>query len=493
MPVCLKAVILAAGRGTRLGALTDETPKCLLPIAGKPLLDHHLDTLSRAGVRDVTLVVGFEAERVIAQAAGRCRVVVNHEYASTNSIVSLHRAASHVRGGAFLFQNADVLYAPELVQRFVTAPPPNACLVDPLRPYTDREYQVALERGRIVEYSRAVGADRSVGQSAQLVKVCANDSAAFIDRLGDVVAAGGHTGFPLQAYDALMAGDGLWPVYTAGLPWWEVDTLPDYVRCEADHSPNAGNGAAPARVTLGTLGSFALHPRVPWRYAWVPSAARLGLRHPIRTGRQLPALRAGRLSIAGLDLQLNGERLLILALTEAERAGLEPFLLWGSLLGCVRDHGFIRNDKDIDLGVLDDDVPRIPAFREAMQARGFQIRIDRPGKLSVVHPGHPRLFIDLDVVHRRPDGWAIINIDSDPRRICEYVFAPPVFGGTRRARFSGHHAVRLPADPETFLEAVYGDWRTPQPGVHHLYGPLNVRIEMRNHGAACTPIHRDES
>lgn len=476
MSSCRKAVILAAGRGTRLGARSDETPKCLLPVAGKALLDHHLDALAGAGVDDVTVVCGFEARRVMAHAAGRCRFVVNDRYASTNSIVSLHMAGPHVRGEAFLFQNADVLYAPELVRRFVGAPHANACLVDPLRPRAEGEYHVALAAGRIADYSLAVSVERSVGQSAQLVKVGAADSAAFIGRLGEVIAAGGHTGFPLQAYHVLMAGEGLWPVYTAGLSWWEIDTLDDYERCEAAHAPNHQNGAG--GLSVAKVASFLREARVPYRYQWLWPTARVGFRHPMRTMRHAPAVRAGQLSIAGLDLQVNGGRLLGIALDEAERAGLEPFLLWGSLLGCVRDGAFIRNDRDIDLGVLGSDAPRLAAWRTAMVARGFGVRIEDAHKVSVVHSRHPRLFIDIDIVHRRPDGWVITNAAADPHRVYHYVFREPVFGETRPGALGGR-PVRLPAEPEGFLEATYGEWRTPQAKLHYLYGPLNLEIESR--------------
>ncbi len=474
MASCRKAVILAAGRGSRLGALSDETPKCLLPIAGKPLLEHHLDALASAGIDNVTVVVGFEAQRVAALAANRCRIVVNERYASTNSIVSLYLAGPHVCGDAFVFQNADVLYAPALVRRFVAAPHANACLVDPLRAHADHEYHVALDRGRIAAYSRDVGVGESVGESAQLVKIGAPDSARFIDRLGEVIEAGGHNGFPLQAYDVLKSGDGLWPVYTAGLPWWEIDTRDDYARCEADHRAPARNGAG--ALTLGKLASFVAHPRVPSRYAWMPPAARAGLRHPVRAAGLAGAVHAGRLSVAGLDLQVNGDRMLGIALHEAERAGFEPFLLWGSLLGCVRDGGFIYNDRDIDFGVLEDDAPKVSGWREAMVARGFVSRIANAHKVSVVHRRHPRLFIDVNVVHRRGDEWAIVNTTSDPGRICRYVFARSVFGETRASTL-GRRRVRLPADPEGFLEATYGEWRIPQAKMHYLYGPLNLEIE----------------
>jgi len=60
----LKAVVLAAGRGERLWPLTEDTPKPLLPIANKPILERTLDALAHAGIRQIILVVGFRGEKV---------------------------------------------------------------------------------------------------------------------------------------------------------------------------------------------------------------------------------------------------------------------------------------------------------------------------------------------------------------------------------------------------------------------------------------------
>lgn len=227
----MKAVILAAGAGARLAPLTAEMPKCVLPVNGRALLDRQLDALAAVGVTDVTVVAGHLADRVVEHVAGRCRVVRNDRYASTNSIVSLHVAADLVRGDAFLFQNADVLYGPAILTRLLWSPHANACLVDPLRPHVEGEYHVELRQGRIVRYGRDVPHTRSVGESGQLVKIGERDSAPFFDRIGQIIRAGGEQEFPNRAYDVLMSGDGLWPVYTAGLPWWEIDTPTDYERC----------------------------------------------------------------------------------------------------------------------------------------------------------------------------------------------------------------------------------------------------------------------
>ncbi|MBK9041579.1 MAG: nucleotidyltransferase family protein [Bdellovibrionales bacterium] len=60
----MKAVILAGGKGTRLGSLTEQIPKVLLPIAGKPVLDYQFEWLVREGVREVLLLTGHMTDKI---------------------------------------------------------------------------------------------------------------------------------------------------------------------------------------------------------------------------------------------------------------------------------------------------------------------------------------------------------------------------------------------------------------------------------------------
>ncbi|HEX3682112.1 MAG TPA: sugar phosphate nucleotidyltransferase [Bryobacteraceae bacterium] len=63
-PFIRRAVILAAGKGTRMGAITHETPKPMLPILGKPMLEHILERLARAGINRFFLVIGYRHELI---------------------------------------------------------------------------------------------------------------------------------------------------------------------------------------------------------------------------------------------------------------------------------------------------------------------------------------------------------------------------------------------------------------------------------------------
>ena len=68
----MRAVVLAAGEGTRLRPYTLDRPKCLVPLAGRPLLEWQTTALRRAGIDDVTILTGYRAEQVAALGYARC-------------------------------------------------------------------------------------------------------------------------------------------------------------------------------------------------------------------------------------------------------------------------------------------------------------------------------------------------------------------------------------------------------------------------------------
>jgi len=76
----LKAVILAAGRGTRLGSLTSDIPKPMIRIAGAPALEHIIIRIKRAGVSDIALVVRYKAEKIMEHFEDGSRLGVHIEY-----------------------------------------------------------------------------------------------------------------------------------------------------------------------------------------------------------------------------------------------------------------------------------------------------------------------------------------------------------------------------------------------------------------------------
>jgi choline kinase len=110
------AVILAAGRGTRLRPLTDAIPKALVPFRGKPILAHAVEALRRGGVTDVAVVTGYRADR-IAALAPELGVVMRHNsrFASTNMVASLFCAEDLMQDDDLLVVYGDIVFRPAIV------------------------------------------------------------------------------------------------------------------------------------------------------------------------------------------------------------------------------------------------------------------------------------------------------------------------------------------------------------------------------------------
>ena len=113
----MQAVILAAGKGSRLGALTADRPKCLLEVGGRPLLGHSLDHLEAAGCVDAVVVTGHCGDALREEIGDRhggvaIRYVDNPHFEAAGSMGSLLAAALAMDSGSFLLLESDLLYHP---------------------------------------------------------------------------------------------------------------------------------------------------------------------------------------------------------------------------------------------------------------------------------------------------------------------------------------------------------------------------------------------
>jgi choline kinase len=115
----VQAVILAAGRGSRLARRTRDRPKCLVEIAGRTLLDWQLGALLAAGVASpVTVVCGYRGDQL---RDARIATVVNARWETTNVVRSLLAAARHLRAAPTVVAYGDVVYHPDHVRTLANA------------------------------------------------------------------------------------------------------------------------------------------------------------------------------------------------------------------------------------------------------------------------------------------------------------------------------------------------------------------------------------
>lgn len=103
----MKAIILAAGRGSRMNKLTEEIPKCLLEIGGKSLLSKQIESLRGAGINEIAIVTGYRRELLVDFGLIEFN---NARWAETNMVCSLACAAEWLELEPCVVSYSDILY-----------------------------------------------------------------------------------------------------------------------------------------------------------------------------------------------------------------------------------------------------------------------------------------------------------------------------------------------------------------------------------------------
>ncbi len=148
------AVILAAGRGTRLAGEVSDRPKGLLRIGERPIIEESIATLADAGIQDVILVTGHLAplyEQFVRRFPA-VRTVHNERFADSGSLFSLFQARGMVRG-PFLLLESDLVYEPRALATLLEGPDEDAILVSGPTAAGDEVY-VSTEAGRLTGMSK---------------------------------------------------------------------------------------------------------------------------------------------------------------------------------------------------------------------------------------------------------------------------------------------------------------------------------------------------
>jgi len=128
----LKAVVLAAGEGTRLRPFTNSRPKVMIPVANRPILQHVLGGLVKAGIKDVVLVVGYKKERIMSHFGDGKAVGANIQYVVQDRQLGTAHALRVAKGaveGDFLVIAGDNLIDVQTVQDLLKHQSGNAVVV----------------------------------------------------------------------------------------------------------------------------------------------------------------------------------------------------------------------------------------------------------------------------------------------------------------------------------------------------------------------------
>lgn len=230
----MKALILAAGLGSRLAPLTDERPKSLVSVNGQPILMKQIANLHGNGITDITIVSGYKAD-ILKQAVHSrypdIRIIKSVEYATTNNMYSAYLAKDAMGKDGFCMMNADVFFDASVIAALLRFPAGNAIVVD-IGTYLEESMKVTEEDGRLTQISKTIAPEAALGASIDIYKFSSEGAAAFFAKCEAYIVRRNKRAL----WSEVALNDILQDVVFQACPlegrWLEIDNLDDLSAAE---------------------------------------------------------------------------------------------------------------------------------------------------------------------------------------------------------------------------------------------------------------------
>jgi len=199
----MRAIIIGAGRGMRLLHHTEELPKTMVEVMGRPMLDWIVEALAGAGIRprDIVFVGGY-AQQVVERRYPEFTFVTNHDWPHNNILLSLLCARQHLSGG-FLSTYADIVYDAAIVKKLMESPEAITLGCDTVwrrryvsrsqHPESDAE-KLRATQSRVTQISRRIPSEQASGEFIGVMKLNASGAETLLSHFDAAAAryAGGE-------------------------------------------------------------------------------------------------------------------------------------------------------------------------------------------------------------------------------------------------------------------------------------------------------------
>jgi choline kinase len=225
----MKAVILSAGQGKRLLPLTENSPKCILPIMGQTLIEWQIEELAKCGIEKVTVVVGYRADKVdqiLRSHNGfqQVRTVYNAAYAVSDNLVSCWSAHGEMDED-FVLLNGDTLFEAAVMQRLLKTPHhPVTVVVSQKGDYDADDMKVELDGRRLVKIGKDLLPDQVDAESIGMILFRDQGPMLFRNALEKALCKpSAQAKWYLSVIDEMARAMPVWTCSANGLHWCEVD------------------------------------------------------------------------------------------------------------------------------------------------------------------------------------------------------------------------------------------------------------------------------
>ncbi|MBN2160892.1 MAG: phosphocholine cytidylyltransferase family protein [Spirochaetes bacterium] len=236
-----KAIILAAGVGSRLKPLTDELPKCLLPANGKTLLDFSLQNLIDKSIHEVIFVTGHKTELLEKHLDANYRsslnyqIVYNDKYATSNNIYSVWLARNKL-GDDMMLLNSDIIYHSDILKKLlqnIDHDNRSLIVVDDHKKLVDEDMKVISDNGLLRGVKKSYKNDVGEGEYIGILYLRKEHWSLLLRKIEEMLSKGMDGVYYEDALHEICHDIDVHLLSTDGKEWTEVDGHDDLERARA--------------------------------------------------------------------------------------------------------------------------------------------------------------------------------------------------------------------------------------------------------------------
>ncbi|WP_427043009.1 phosphocholine cytidylyltransferase family protein [Fusobacterium sp. SB021] len=187
----MKAVILAAGIGSRLRPLTDNVPKCMVEVNGIKIIEKQIKSLLNNGIKEIAVVTGYQHEilnKYLNENFPFIEIIDNKEYLKTNNMYSMFLTKKFVNEESFIFMNADVFFEEMIIKELLEDERENLIVCDNEN-YLEESMKIVLDKNEhnILKISKQISKEESYGTTIDVYKLSSSASEKFFSIINNFI------------------------------------------------------------------------------------------------------------------------------------------------------------------------------------------------------------------------------------------------------------------------------------------------------------------
>lgn len=242
----MRAVILAAGVGSRLLPHTKNQPKCLLQVRGHCVLDYQIQALKQCHIKDIAIVTGHcgaKIEKHMETKGIPVTIIRNEDYKTTNNAYSLFLANKFIQRdqSPCILINSDLIFGPEMLHTLLAAPEPDGMIIESKVDPTSDMVKAKTRGKRIIHMSKEIPERLASAQVIGPVKFSPRGTVRFLNHIESQIKKGERNHWFFYTLGEYAAHHRFVGIENQGYFWAEIDTPSDLAWARKYTPPNFFN------------------------------------------------------------------------------------------------------------------------------------------------------------------------------------------------------------------------------------------------------------